>query len=52
MTQWFEIFKGAPDDLVARLFAIKAGGGTAVTAMLTTASANYLITYTAAAAVP
>lgn len=44
MTQTFEIFKGDPAGLVARLNAIRdneAGVVTSVT--LTTAAANYLI---------
>lgn len=43
MTQTFEIFKGDPAGLVARLNALKAGGAEIVQVVLTTAAANYLI---------
>jgi hypothetical protein len=43
MTQSFEIFKGDPASLVARLNVLKAGGATIVQVMLTTAAAQYLI---------
>jgi hypothetical protein len=43
MIQTFEIFKGDPAGLVAKLNALKASGSTIVQVMLTTAAANYLI---------
>ena len=43
MVQSFEIFKGDPAALVARLNALKAGGKEIVQVMLTTAAAQYLI---------
>ena len=45
MIQEFEIFKGAPDALVAKLEALKTAGNTINQVVLTTAAAQYLIIY-------
>lgn len=47
MTQTFELFKGAPEDLVIKLNALKAGGATIHSVTLTTSSAVYLIIHEA-----
>jgi hypothetical protein len=47
MGQFFEVFQGDPKSLKARLDAIKTAGGTAVVFGKTSASAVFIITYTA-----
>lgn len=46
MVQWFEVWKGTPKDLRLRMLALKTAGATLVSAILTGAAANYLISYT------
>lgn len=49
MTQQFQVFQGLPEDLVARLYVLKAGGATLISTITSSVSAKYIIFYTAAA---
>lgn len=51
MTQFFEVFKGTPQDLRTRLLALKTASATGITWGLTQASGTYLISYSAAAVI-
>lgn len=46
MSQWFELYKGDPKTLLARLKVLKAAGATGILFNQTGAAANYIISYT------